>query len=326
MSDRYGSPQRQGRSEDEWHELARAAVLRLLEREHAVTIVEMEAKVSDRTYDPAVCPDPINPHHLTTARHTLEAEGRIMPTTAPAKSKDHEGEPHQVTTWSPPPAYGVKTAIEKAADRKRALMARWLSWGTRHLLGHAGESALAVALEHTGELTQSSGSTQVVLGVDVGEVDNTAVFVDRSEPTQLTAIQVMFEVKNTREYYYANDEDVLDFLAKAATVQAARPRQLVLPVFVCRRWQFTLWRQGEALGFLPAMVSEQVVRKDPDLGLDEWTQRFNEVRNELLPDIRSIAAGQTTNRHLGIVNKLVPTRARQYAALWGENHAAFLPS
>lgn len=150
-------------------------VLELLEQQRAVTIVEMEAKLSDRTYDPMVCPDPINPHHLTTARHALLEEGEIEPFAAVAKGKDERGERHQITTWSLPRSRGRKTAIDKAAERRRALMSRWLSWGRRNLLGEAGESALAAALEAAPALTYVTGSTTSVLGVSVDEVDNTAV-------------------------------------------------------------------------------------------------------------------------------------------------------
>jgi hypothetical protein len=122
VAERYQRPRRPKRSEDEWHTLARAAVLELLEREQAVAIIEMEAKLSDRPYDPMVCPDPINPHHLTTARHTLLDEGEIEPLSAVAKGKDERGEQHEITTWSLPRVRGRKTAIEKAAERKRALI------------------------------------------------------------------------------------------------------------------------------------------------------------------------------------------------------------
>jgi hypothetical protein len=327
VSSRYELPRQPRRTEDEWHALARAAVVALLEREYSVTPVEMEAKLSDRVFDPNICPTPINPHHLTTARQALLEDGQIEPTTAITKAKDDSGAPQRVTTWSLCRAPGRKTAIAKAAERKRALTSRWLSWGRRHLLGDAGESALAAALTKAPDLVEITGRTTRVLGVSVDEVDNTAVYVARDEESLLVAVQVIFEVKNTREYYYASADDVAVFLRKAAVVQAARPSQLVLPVFLCRRWQFTLWEAGQIAGFLPAMVYQQVVKKDPELRLDEWRSRFNEVQSELFPDLRALAdAGSTTNRHQGIVNTLIPQRALVYARLWRENHSDYLPT
>lgn len=325
MADRYARPRRPRRSEDEWHSLARAAVLALLERELAVTIVEMEAKLSDATYDPLICPDPINPHHLVTARHTLVEEGEIEEYSAVTKSRDESGARHWVSTWSLPRLRGRKTAIDRAAERKRALTSRWYSWGRRNLLGEAGENALTAALTAAPALTYVTGSTTSVLGVEVNEVDNSAVYVDRSSAGALIPIQLVFEVKNTREHYYADSDDVRTFLAKAASIQQARPEELVLPVFVCRQRHVTLWQQGQRVGFLPAKVIQQLVRKDPDLNPDEWETRFGEVRDELFADLSVLTTERpTTNRHRGIVNKAIPRHAVRYALLWKDHHSEFL--
>jgi hypothetical protein len=325
MADRYaGRSPGPSRSEDEWHSLARAAILVLLDRELAVTISEMEAKLSDRTYDPLICPAPINPHHLVTARHVLEDEGEVEVFTSVAKGRDQSGAPHMVSTWSLPRLRGRRTAIDRAAERKRALTSRWYSWGRRNLIGKAGEGALSAALEFAPGLTHVTGSTRSVLDVQVDELDNSAVYVDRSEGA-LTPIQLVFEVKNTREHYYATSSEVHAFLAKAALIQDAHPAQLLLPVFISRRRHWTLWALAETVGFLPAFVMQQMVRKDPDLNSDEWDARFAEVRAELFPDLLALTTDRpTTNRHRGIVNKAIPRRAREYALLWKESYSDFL--
>jgi hypothetical protein len=297
-----------------------------LDRENAVTVVEMEAKISDRTFDPMICPTPIDPHHLTTARRTLEDAGAIEQVTAVTKSVSASGAPDEVTTWSLPRVRGRKTEIDKVAARKRALMSRWLSWGRRHLLGEAGESALAAALAETHNLTNASGSTTTVLGVTVGEVDNTAIYVAERDDGLLAAIQIMFEVKNKRECYYAGNDEVADFLAKAAVVQDARPDQLILPVFVCRRRHWTLWDQGEQAGFLPTLVTNQVVKRDPELNTDDWNTRFREVKDEVFPDLMELTRSvRTTNRHRGIVSTAIPNSALAYAKRWGESYSDYLP-
>jgi hypothetical protein len=219
---------------------------------------------------------------------------------------------------------GRKTAIDRAAERKRALTSRWYSWGRRNLIGKAGEGALSAALESAPGLTHVTGSTRSVLDVQVDELDNSAVYVDRSEGT-LTPIQLVFEVKNTREHYYADSSEVQAFLAKAALIQDAHPAQLVFPVFISRQHHWTLWAQGQTVGFLPAVVIQQMVRKDPDLNSDEWDARFAEVRAELFPDLLALTTDRpTTNRHRGIVNKAIPRRAREYALLWRESYSDFL--
>ena len=120
MADRYARPRRRRRSEEEYNDAARVAILALLEREHAVTIPEMEARLADRTYDPHVFPDPIDPHHLVNGRNALLDEGAVETTTAVTRSIDDSGAPHHVTTWSLPRTYGRKTIIDRTAERKRA--------------------------------------------------------------------------------------------------------------------------------------------------------------------------------------------------------------
>lgn len=325
MAERYKGPPRPSRSEDEWHDLARAALLALLAREHAVTVVEMEAKLADRTYDVAVCNAAINPHHLTTAKNSLFDEGLIEPYSASSKGRDDRGRPVEIVTWSLPRERPRKTAIDRAAERKRALMSRWLSWGRRHLLGDAGEQALALALEESDQLMHVTGSTSSVLDVPTGEVDNSAVHVARAD-NRLVPVQVMFEVKNRREHYYARDRDVQDFLRKAAVVQDACPDQLILPVFVARRRHWTLWEQGREEGFLPATVMNQLVNRDPDLGAEEWEVRFGEVRDNLFEDLVALSTKRhTTNRHRGIATKAIPRYAIEYALRWSDNHVNYLP-
>ena len=200
-----------------------------------------------------------------------------------------------------------------------------MSWGRRRLLGDPGEDALAVALNESPILTRVTGSTRSVLGVAIGEIDASAVYVPESTGGRLLPIQVVFEVKNTREHYYANDGDVVSFLEKAATVQAAVPDQLVLPIFVCRRRHYTLWPQGAREGFLPAMVRSQVVNKDPDLSTEEWETRFAEVRDGLFGDLTALSDGYpTTNSHRGIVDTLIAERGLAYARLWREHHVDYL--
>lgn len=171
------------------------------------------------------------------------------------------------------------------------------------------------------QLSQVSGSTSQLLGVPLlGEIDNSAFYVDSSKGAPV-AITVMVEVKNTRSWYYADDVAVLRFLAKAALLQAAQPDALILPVFVCRQYQFKLWELGEAHGFLPAKVLQQLVLADSDLDQDA----LNEVAAGLgYQDLK--LGNATTNRHRGIFATSVPKNARTYAQRWRENYYLYLPA
>lgn len=228
------------------------------------------------------------------------------------------------------PIRGRKRKIEDAAARKRLLTARHNGWSERGgrgrgLLGAAGENALASALAHPGPVVNASGSTTTVLGVDLnvaglGEIDNTAWLIDHSNASKPELILVLFEAKNTRQWYYAHDPDVVLFLTKAAVVQAANPAQLVMPVFVCRQVHFTLWELGEHHGFLPVTVENQLVLPDHEV----TPERFAEVRDGLYADL--VLGDKPTNRHIGAVTKAIPKYARHRADLWRQNHGLYLPA
>jgi hypothetical protein len=283
----------------------------------------MEARLSQRVWDPAICPDPIEPHVLTTTRAQLSQADTIIPTTAVTKGV---GDP--VTTWSLQPRRGLLGKIEDAAQRKRLLTSRHNGWsrrggGGRGLIGRAGEDALAQALASPRSLlSRPTGSTTQVLGVDIshlGEIDNSAIYIDDANPADPALISVVFEVKNTRSWYYNNDPAVMWFLRKAAVIQAARPGQLILPVFLCRRWQWKLWEQGETEGFLPAQVNRQLVLADSEL----TEEAFEEVRIELGYD-DMILDNRPTNYHLGIVDASMRNYARERAELWAQHYHEYL--
>jgi AcrR family transcriptional regulator len=98
-------------------------------------------------------------------------------------------------------------AAQDAAQRKRLLTARHNGWSRRGgagrgLIGRAGEDALADALRSPRSLlTRPTGSTTEVLGVDLsglGEIDNSAFYIDDADPADPQMVTVVFEVKNTR--------------------------------------------------------------------------------------------------------------------------------
>jgi len=293
----------------------------MLDTYHAMTVSEIEARGSDRTWNPVIWPWRINPHHFVNARRTLFAIGEIEPTTAPTRSH-----PEPIITWSRVPTRGIVGLIQAAAARKRLLTARHAGWAERGgaghgLIGRAGEDAVHAAMTApTSKMSQVSGSTAQLLGVPlIGELDNSAFYVDASDGTPV-AITVMVEVKNTRSWHYAEDIAVLLFLAKAAHLQHQRPGALILPVFVCRQVQYKLWELGEIHGFLPAMVEQQLVLPDPDLDQDV----LNEVLNGL--GYQDLKLGNApTNRHRGIFATSVPKHARTYSERWRDNYQLYLP-
>ena len=309
------------RTPAEWHQAARTVLLAMLDEQYAVTVREIEARASDRTFRPAIWPRPIDPHHFTNARNELRDEGVIERTTA--VTRGHDAIP--VPTWSRVPARGLRRNIEGAAARKRLLTARHAGWSRRGgnnlgLVGRAGENATHAALSDPACPLIPTGSTNNVLGVDLlGEIDNSGFYVDTSEPSHPVAIAVLVEVKNTRSHYYEDAADVRRFLAKAAHLQAERPDAFIFPLFICRWTHVTLWNRGERDGFLPAFVRSQLVLPDKDLDQDS----LNEVSMGLgFEDL--VLSDRPTNQHLGIARHSIAKYARERAELWRDNHTQYL--
>jgi len=305
-----------------WHAAAREVVLGILEQEHAVTLTEIEARASDRTWNPTVWPWPINPHHLTTARQELFLEGVVAPTSSGTRSH-----PTPITTWSLAATAGRTRRIADAAARKRLLTARHAGWARRGgagrgLIGAAGESAALEAFRNPqSQVNQVESSVRSLLGVPLlGEVDLAGYYVDVvTDPTQPAVVTIMVEVKNTRGWYYPDDPDLLGFLAKASHLQQERPDALILPVFLCRRFQYTLWELGSRHGFLPGQVENQLVLSDNELDQASLAEVSFGLGFE---DLR--LGGRPTNRHLGLVNTAIPRRAREYAELWRDSYEEYL--
>ncbi|HSH62096.1 MAG TPA: hypothetical protein VK988_21100 [Acidimicrobiales bacterium] len=318
--DRYTSPPGRATADaSAWDDAAEVVLLDMLTTHYAVTVSEIEARGSDRVYNPLLWPKPINPHHFTNARKALAAAGALEPTSAPSRSH-----PEPITTWSRPPSRGLRRLIQGAAARKRLLTARHAGWARRGgagrgLIGRAGEDAVDTAMREAPDISSVSGSTTSLLGVELlGEVDNSAFYVDTTGLNP-TAVILVVEVKNTRSWYYPDDPAVLRFLAKAAHLQHKRPEAFVLPVFIGRQCHFTLWQLGKQHGFLPTWVRNQLVLADSDLAQPS----LDEVAAGL--GYRDLRLGNTpSNGHRGIFTSAIPARALTYAERWRAHHLEYL--
>jgi hypothetical protein len=109
-----------GRSADEYVAFARTAITELLDQEHAAGWLEVEAKIADAAWPGA--PTRVDPHHLGTARRQLLRGGRIRVSHSGTRGG------REVVIVQPADTSGRSTAIAKAAQRKRLLLARYLGW------------------------------------------------------------------------------------------------------------------------------------------------------------------------------------------------------
>lgn len=109
-----------GRSVEEYRALARRAVLDLLDVEHAAAWLEVEAKICDEQW-PGIGTR-IDRHHLSSARISLLRQGKIEEAHAATRGR------RMVSIVQPADPGRLATAIAKAAQGKRLLLARYLGW------------------------------------------------------------------------------------------------------------------------------------------------------------------------------------------------------
>lgn len=96
-------------------------------------------------------------------------------------------------------------------------------------------------------------------------------------------VTVLFEVKNLRSWIYPSAEELYQLLHKAIVLQTARPKQPIVPVFVCRRAHPTTFWMSRQLGFVTIDMGIQYVG-------DVEEQELLEVRAEL--HFRDLAPGK----------------------------------
>jgi hypothetical protein len=307
---------------EEWRARGVVAIQQLLEAELAITIPEMEAKLSDRRAGPADGRIRIQPHHLTTARQRLLRAGVIEQT-----KETTRGSGRTITTLSLSPR---SKRTERAAARKRLLTARYMSWTTR--AAEWGEAApIPAALERVihASLTEASphGYRLVKPGggevdrlfnekVPGGPLDNAAFYtgVD-NDGLPITPVTVPIEAKNLRQWIYPRTQELFQLLDKGARLQQARPATPIVPVLVCRQMHPFTGAMARQMGFHVIPTWRQYVR--PVVArFDETAQRkFEEVRDEL---------GYVLEPHEGAVEpmvnqftKVLPGRIEDASQRWG---------
>jgi hypothetical protein len=248
-----------------WIDLGKETIVRLLEAERAAVWPEVEAKVADRSYPGNRYR--IQPHHLTSARKELRDEGVISER---AQSTRGGREIPFLTL-----AADRSDAMKEAAARKRLLQARYLSWAvTLDLLGPAGELAMHVALSSAAPVAgyrlerPEGGSIATLFGqpVDGGSLDGAAHLqaVD-SRGVGTGVITTPIEVKNVREWIYADSERLHQLLHKAAKLKQAFPDVPIVPVLVCRRGAYNTFKMARAFGFYVADAKAQFLPRREDV-------------------------------------------------------------
>ncbi len=264
--------------------IAREALVNLIEREHAVLSLEVEAKL---TLARPGLPAGLNPHILTKARRGLVTEGVLEYVNATTRGG------RAISVLGLRNRRGRETAFQEAAQRKRLLLARYLGWTQdqpkrRSPIGHAGEivqHASLVAAAPAGYLLLKPEGEPVdtLFGNPVpgGSLDD-AAFLQLLDDEGLPAgsVFVPIEVKNVREWIYPSASELYQLLDKAARLQAAHPNLAIAPIIVCRRAPYFTMNMAKQLGFFVAQTRNQFVRRIAEV-LGEDGRLLREVQREL---------------------------------------------
>ena len=265
------------RSVDEYVALARAAIIELLDKEHAAAWLEVEAKITDAPW-PSVG-HRIDKHHLSTARIDLLRNGQIVDLSVGTRGGREVVIIHRADTAR------RQTAIARAASRKRILTARYLGWaqGTTSRPGVIGPAAERVVHESLKEsatfrlVNPAGGQVSRLLGYTLdGPLDHAVILTPiNDDELPETPVVVPIEVKNVRDWIYPSSQELYQLLDKAAKLQQHHPTLQIVPVLVCRRAHYTTYKMAKDLGFfivqsrrqyIGAVDSERLAEVQAELG------------------------------------------------------------
>lgn len=298
--------------EAEYVDRAKARIRDILNAEHAVVRLELEARISEAYFPEAGLN--IDPHHITTAYNELLRQGEIIKTEPEATRGQHP-----VETIQPANQHRRKTAITQAAGRKRLLYGRYLGWAQetkryQHgLIGPAGERAVRSGLLESQNfipVRPDAAEVKRLLGVDLPGPPDSAGYVLPLDKAGIPgpAVTVLVEVKNIRSQIYPHSEEPYQLLYKAHVLQKARPDQPILPVLVCRKAHRTLFWMAKQLGFFVIEMKIQYAGALNEKELDE-------VRNELhFHDLRAGDGPSVFVRDR--FRDTIPRYALEWAAKW----------
>lgn len=293
--------------DNEYVARARQRLLELARREHALGHVEIQARISDNPWKGSA----IDPHHVTPALRELTNEGELRPDSAPTRG----GRDVQLFLSTAP---RTKTAVEKAAGRKRLLLSRYMGWakGTPSragVIGPAAERVFHASIASTGAFTLAQpggGDVRDFLGLSLpGPLDSAGFYVPLTNGIPGQPIAVPIEVKNLRDWIYPANTELYQLLDKAARlhvhVNGAVP---IAPVLACRRAHYTTFRMAKQLGFFIIETRRQFIG-------DVEHDKLAEVRAELwLTDLTSTQGAD--DKIVRALSRVFPTQAPITAANW----------
>jgi len=135
----------------DWDRIAQRRLRDFVYERRAVHWLEVEAVLSESDHFAGVRYPRVDPHHLSNARRKLEGLA-IETVTLPTRGG------RDIGILVPSDQTGIRTAVARAAARKRILAARYLSWAQgsstfrRGIIGPTGERVVRRSLIQSGGL------------------------------------------------------------------------------------------------------------------------------------------------------------------------------
>lgn len=314
----------------QWIRRAREAVLVVLENEYSCTSGELQARIGEPRDITGPVPDllatfgvkRIDPYFVNLARTELHRAGLIDSTTEATRGGK------EIETFHLPltDGDGRKDATERAASRKRLLAARHQGYARSEptrpegLIGQAGELVVDEALKaspHFAVINDGSTHRRYVLGIDLedhgGPIDNLANLTTSDQRGNIANFVCPVEVKNHREWTNPDRQPLHRFLAKTAAISIETKRQDILPMFICRRYRYPVFRIATDLGFFMVGFINQFIRDLAEVDQD----KLEEVRNELGYGflLKSDQPNKPLTNTLAAVPKYAQTNADRWATI-----------
>lgn len=294
-------------SEAEYVARARRQLLELAREDHALAHVEIQARLSDIPWRQTS----IDPHHVTRALRQLTTSGDLVHESTSTRG----GRDVQLFLSTEP---RKKTVIEKAARRKRLLLARYLGWaqGTPSrpgIIGPAAEQVFHASIVRTEAFSLAQpggGEVKKFLNCTLpGPLDSAAFHIPLANGIPGSPIAVPIEVKNLRDWIYPANDELYQLLDKAAILHVEVNGTVpIAPVLVCRRAHYTTFLMAKQLGFFVVQTRRQFIES-----VDE--QKLNEIRTELWLTDLSMRDGPD-DKIVRMLSRTFPGQAQLTAERW----------
>jgi len=293
---------------------ARRAVLDLIGRVQAAVVPEIEARLCEHAQPGLV--NRLDPMDVRLALDDLESTGQVRRVRSRSAQIAREVPVLTLATSDDPERQ------QSAAEHKRDLYARYLSWTD------GPGSPVAVAAE---QVVHASFQVASRSGYRIGAAppSDVVIYVPPAAPDR--PILMPIEVRNTREWLMPHSRGLYQLLTKATRIQVSERAVPMVPMFICRRAHPQLVAMGRDLGFiviesrrefiLPSVVETAVAEVRTTLGLTDLT-RTDEPDRLMVSRLEQIVptmAGPLVSRWQRTALTTIPLR---FADLLGENALA----